>query len=61
MVVIISITAIFLGLLVPSVTRFMHELLNNRVITIDDIANYPNTPPKRKKAAFKILLILFNS
>ena len=37
--VIISIAAIFLGLLVPSITLFMQELINNRVITIDDIAN----------------------
>jgi capsular exopolysaccharide synthesis family protein len=42
--VIIGIAAVFLGLLVPSVTLFMQELLNNRVITIDDIANYTNAP-----------------
>ncbi|HEY2727052.1 MAG TPA: polysaccharide biosynthesis tyrosine autokinase [Parafilimonas sp.] len=42
--VIISIAAIFLGLLIPSITLFMQELLNNRVITIDDIANYTNAP-----------------
>ena len=36
--------AIFLGLLIPSVTLFMRELLNTRVISTDDISNHTNVP-----------------
>jgi tyrosine-protein kinase Etk/Wzc len=42
--VIIIPAAIFLGLLVPSVTIFMRELLNTRVITTHDITNATNMP-----------------
>ncbi len=43
-IVLISIVAIFLGLLIPSVTLFMQELLNTRVISTDDITAYTNVP-----------------
>lgn len=43
-IVLISIAAIFLGLLVPSVVLFMQELLNTRVITMEDITNNTNVP-----------------
>jgi capsular exopolysaccharide synthesis family protein len=42
--IIIVAAAIFLGLLIPSVTIFMKELLNTRVITTDDITNVTNVP-----------------
>jgi capsular exopolysaccharide synthesis family protein len=43
-VILISIGAIFLGLLIPSVVLFMQELLNTRVITIEDITANTNVP-----------------
>jgi uncharacterized protein involved in exopolysaccharide biosynthesis len=42
--IIIVAAAIFLGLLIPSVTIFMKELLNTRVITTEDITNISNVP-----------------
>lgn len=43
-IIIIVAAAIFLGLLIPSITIFMRELLNTRVITSDDISNITNVP-----------------
>jgi tyrosine-protein kinase Etk/Wzc len=37
-------SAIFLGLLIPSVVIFLRELLNIHVLTTDDITNYTNVP-----------------
>jgi capsular exopolysaccharide synthesis family protein len=42
--ILISIAAIFLGLVVPSVVIFMKELLNTKVLTTDDIIAATNVP-----------------
>ena len=43
-VILIVAAAIFLGLLIPSVSIFLKELLNTRVITSEDITNVSNVP-----------------
>ncbi len=43
-IIIIAAAAIFLGLVVPSVAIFMKELLNNKVITTEDITSSTNVP-----------------
>ncbi len=42
--ILISIAAIFLGLVIPSVVIFMKELLNTKVLTSDDIIASTNVP-----------------
>jgi tyrosine-protein kinase Etk/Wzc len=41
---IIAAAVIFLSLVIPSVVLFLQELLNRRVISTDDIANFTNVP-----------------
>lgn len=42
--ILLSIAAIFLGLVIPSVMIFMRELLNTKVLTTDDIVAATNVP-----------------
>ena len=43
-IIIITIAAIFLGLIIPSIVIFLKELLNNKVLTSEDVTNITNVP-----------------